>query len=210
MKTICIVGTGGFAREVLCLLDALDRYEDMDAFLEPDSIWEEKWKGKTIMGKRVMPMSYAQPDQHQISIGIASGEIRRKTLDQLPEHIEHISLIHPSAQVSRWVRLGEGSIVTAGCILTSEIEIGNFAHLNLNTTVGHNSTIGDFFTTAPGVNISGNCSIASNVYMGAGSGTKQGITICENVIIGMGAMVVSDIQEPGTYIGIPAKRMIKG
>lgn len=191
-------------------MDDLNQYDQVAAFLEPDLSWEEKWKDKMIMGKKVLPMSFADADLHRISIGIASNEIRQRTVNQLPADIEYISILHPNAQISRWVTLGKGTIIAAGCILTSEIEMGDFVQLNLGTTVGHNCTIGDFFTTAPSVNISGNCNIASNVYMGAGAGTKQGISICSHVIIGMGAMVIADINEPGTYIGIPAKKMSKG
>jgi sugar O-acyltransferase (sialic acid O-acetyltransferase NeuD family) len=155
-------------------------------------------------------MSEADSRKHQITIGIASNAIRQKSLSQLPLDIEYISLIHPSVQISKWVNVGRGAVITAGCILTCAIEIGEFVQLNVNTTICHDCTIGDFFTTAPAVNINGNCTIASDVYFGCGSATKQGISICSNVIVGMGAMVIKDITEPGTYIGIPAKKLLKG
>lgn len=209
MKSICIVGTGGFGREVLSLINDLGRYDEVEAFLEPDHIWEEKWKDKMIMGKKVLPMSHADSGKHQITIGVASNAIRQKTLTQLPQDIEYISLIHPNVQISKWVTLGRGAVITAGCILTCAIEIGDFVQLNVNTTICHDCNIGDFFTTAPAVNINGNCIIASDVYFGCGSATKQGVSICSSVIIGMGAMVLRDITEPGTYIGIPAKKLLK-
>ena len=209
MKEICIVGTGGFGREVLSLLNDLDKYDNVAAFLEPDHIWEEKWKDKTLMGKQVLPMSFANEAKHQITIGVASNAIRRKTLEQLPAGIEYISLIHPSVQISRWVEVGRGAIITAGCILTCDIKLGDFVQLNVSTTICHDCRIGDFFTTAPGVHISGNVIIDDDVYFGTASATKQGISICKNVFIGMGAMVTRDITEPGTYIGVPAKKMMK-
>lgn len=206
-KSICIVGTGGFAREVLVLIDALGRYQEVEAFLEPDHIWERNWKDREIMGKKVLPLSFADQQKHMITIGIGNNETRKKTVTQLPTNIEYISLIHPNAEISRWVELELGAIVTAGCVLTCNIRIGGFSQLNLNTTIGHDCVIDDFFTTAPGVNISGNCTIGRDVYFGGGSSTRQGISICDNVIIGMGAVVVKDITEPGTYIGIPAKKL---
>ena len=44
---------------------------------------------------------------------------------------------------------------------------------------------------------------------GTSSSIKQGIPITNNVTIGMGAIVTKEIKEPGVYIGIPAKRLVK-
>ena len=79
----------------------------------------------------------------------------------------------------------------------------------MHTTVGHDCIIGDFFTTAPAVNISGSCKFGDNVYVGTNASVKNGITICDDVTIGMGGVVVKDILKPGTYIGNPAKLLIK-
>lgn len=206
MARTYIVGTGGFAREVLFLMDDLKMYDDFYGFIEPDYIWEEKWKDKIIMGKPVLPFSDVRHFD-KISIGVADSKIRKKTIEQLPQNVEYISLIHPNASVSRWAKIEEGCIITAGCIVTTQIELGVHAHLNLQTTIGHDCKIGDFFTTAPSVNISGICNIDNNVYFGTGAATKQGINICNDVIIGMGAMVTKNITEPGTYVGIPAKKL---
>ncbi len=154
MVKIYIVGTGGFAREVLFLMDQLMLFKDFYGFIEPDHIWEEKWKDKTIMDKPVLPFSIVKSTD-RIAIGVADAGIRRKTISQLPQNVEFISLVHPQASVSRWVQIGEGAIITAGCIITTQIEIGAHCQLNLQTTIGHDCKIGDFFTTTPAVNISG-------------------------------------------------------
>lgn len=205
MSKTYIVGTGGFAREVLFLMDELNLYNEFSGFIEPDLIWEEKWRDKSIMGKPVLPFSNVK-DFDRVSIGVADSKMRRKTITQLPSNIDYISLIHPKASVSKWATLGKGAIVTAGCIVTTQIQIADHCHLNLGTTIGHDCVIGEFFTSAPAVNISGICNIGDDVYFGTGAATKQGVTICNNVVIGMGAMVTKSISEPGTYIGIPAQK----
>jgi len=201
-----LAGTGGFAREVLYLMEDLNLYDNLNAFIEPDNIWEEKWKDKILMGKPVLPFSEVN-NGDSVSIGIGDAIIRKKTTTQLPEGLNYISLIHPSANVSRWTKIGNGCIITAGCIVTTQINIGDHCQLNLNTTIGHDCVIGDYFTTAPSVNISGICEIGNNVYFGTGAATRQGVKICDDVVIGMGAMVVKNIENPGTYIGIPAKKL---
>ena len=205
---IYIVGTGGFAREVLFLLDDLGRFGDVKAFLEPASIWEERFKESEIMEKKVLPMSDYRPSKGQVIIGVADAKIRKLSTEQLPVGTDYLTVVHPSACVSRWCKIGEGSVITAGCIVTTQVDLGVHCHLNLGTTIGHDTKVKSFFTTAPAVNISGVCNIHESVYFGTGAATRQGINICSDVTIGMGAMVVKDITEAGTYVGIPAKRIV--
>lgn len=205
--SIFIVGTGGFAREVLQLIDELGMYSKVRAFLEPDDIWEKSARGLNIMGIDVLPFSDYRPSNGVITLGIGDSKLREKSIGQLPTGTNYCSLIHPSARVSRWSKIGEGAIITAGCTVTTQIKIGLHCQLNLNTTIGHDCTIGDFFTTAPAVNISGACTFEEHVYFGTGAATRQGVSICKNVTIGMGAMVVKDVVESGVYIGIPAKKI---
>lgn len=209
MEKIFIVGTGGFAREVLFLIDQLGKFNNVEAFLELDHIWEERWKDKKIMDKPILPFSDFTANQGSITIGVGDPSIREKTVKQLPKNTNYISLIHPNTNVSKWVKIGRGCIISAGSIVTTQIEIGDFCQLNLSTTIGHDCKIEAFYTTAPGVNISGNCTFGKRVYFGTGSATKQGVSICNDVTIGMGAMVVSNISEKGIYIGIPAKKLLQ-
>jgi UDP-3-O-[3-hydroxymyristoyl] glucosamine N-acyltransferase len=103
--------------------------------------------------------------------------------------------------------IGEGSIICPNTILTTNIKIGNHTHLNLGSTIGHDTITGDFFTTAPGVKISGNCIIGDRVYFGTNSSVRERITICDDVTIGLNGGVVKNINEPGTYVGVPVKKI---
>jgi sugar O-acyltransferase (sialic acid O-acetyltransferase NeuD family) len=208
-KQILIAGTGGFSKEVLCLITDLGRYDDVLGFIEPDFILEKNNLPKEILGKPVLPYSIVDASKHIVSIAIGNSIIREKVITQLPKGTEFITLIHPTAVISKWVTLGEGAIICAGTIITCDINVGKHVQLNLNTTIGHDCEIGDFFTTAPNVNISGNCSFENHVYFGTSSSIKQGISIVENVTIGMGAIVTKNITESGVYVGIPAKLLIK-
>jgi len=205
---ICIFGIGGFGREVLCCLkDIFDiskkNIKDYVTFMVDDEYYHEK----SIMDIKVIPTSKFNPSNEKVFIAVGDPLKRLLITQKLPKETKYATIIHPSAIVSEWVQIDEGSIVTAGTIITCNIKIGKHAHLNLHTTIGHDCVIGDFFTTAPGANISGSCIIGNNVYIGTNASIKNGISICDNVIIGMGSVVVKNIIEPGTYVGIPAKKI---
>ncbi|WP_224994857.1 hypothetical protein [Cesiribacter sp. SM1] len=115
-------------------------------------------------------------------------------------------MIHPSVSALRWTTVGEGSIVCAGTILTCNIKIGKHAHLNLHTTIGHNCVIGEYFTSAPGVHVSGNCTFGNEVSIGTGASVREKLSICSGATIGMGAVLVKNIEEPGVYVWNPARK----
>ncbi len=80
-------------------------------------------------------------------------------------------------------------------------------HLNLQTTIGHDCEIGNYFTTAPGAKISGNCKIYDLVYVGTNASIKEKLTIHSLTTIGSNATVVKNIEESGTYVGVPVKKI---
>lgn len=210
---ICIIGAGGFAKEVLCCLqDILGDYQRPTSmyacFLVADKDFDA-YENKDISGTYVIPQSSFDPTVHKAIVGVGEPALRKKIVNDLPIETQFVTLIHPSVVMSSSVEIGEGSIVTAGCILTCDIKIGKHAHLNLHSTIGHDCLIGDYFTTTPASNISGNCTIGNCVYFGTNASVRQGITICDDVTVGMGGVVVKNITEPGIYAGNPVKKLSK-
>jgi sugar O-acyltransferase (sialic acid O-acetyltransferase NeuD family) len=194
-----IIGAGGFGREVYWSLSMMERVNTV--FFVDDEYWDNS-------DEKILPLSLFDTNKYEIVVAIADSMHRQRIVESLPKKTKFFTHIHPTAQIhGDDVKIGEGSIICAGTILTTNIKIGKHAHLNLITTIGHDCVIGDYFTTAPGVQISGNETIGNRVYFGTRSCIKQKLTICDDVIIGMNAGVVKNITEPGTYIGTPAKKI---
>jgi sugar O-acyltransferase (sialic acid O-acetyltransferase NeuD family) len=205
---IAIFGTGGFAREVLCLIYDVKGISPEALTKEVVFVSNDAHDPKEIYGFKVIPESEFDPSQYQATIGIGDGNVRKKLSGVLKEKFPSIRfpvLVHPSVVVSPWVEIGEGGIICAGTILTCGIKIGKQVQFNLDCTVGHDCVIGDYVTTAPGVKISGNCELADFVYLGTNASLKQGVKISEKIVVGMAASVVGNLEVEGTYIGIPAK-----
>ena len=201
--SVAIFGTGGFAREVACVLHDLGRGDRIAAFHEPDAVYQPR----ELLGVPVRPQSAFEPGRHRAVIGIGNPNVREKVVGELPPETVFDTLVHPAAVVSQWVEIGDGTIVCAGAVLTCQIEIGKHCHFNLNATVGHDCVFGDFCTIAPGTNISGNVTLGTRVDVGTQAAFRQNLRVCDDVVIGMGAVVLKDIVEPGTYIGVPARKV---
>jgi sugar O-acyltransferase (sialic acid O-acetyltransferase NeuD family) len=191
-----LIGAGGFAREIKAHIGDLT----IKCFID-DLFWEEN-------NEFIFPLSQFNPHEYEVIVAIGDPKDRYDMIQRLPKETQYFSFIHPSAQIlGNDIKIGKGSIVCAGCILTTNITIGDHAHLNLQTTIGHDCEIGDYFTTAPGAKISGNCKIYDCVYIGTNASIKQKISIHSFATIGLNAGVTKHIEDSGTYIGTPAKKI---
>jgi sugar O-acyltransferase (sialic acid O-acetyltransferase NeuD family) len=120
-----------------------------------------------------------------------------------------VSLVHPRVAVSPWVFAGEGCVVAAGAVLTTNIELGRHVHINVCCSVSHDAIIGDFSTLSPGVHLSGWVTMGRRVFVGTGAVMRNGtpgrpLTIGDDVVIGAGACVVADVPAGTTVAGVPA------
>lgn len=193
-----IIGSGGFGNEVYWSLSSKERSDCV--FFVDDNYYNKQYK--------TYPLSEFEPTKYEVVVAIADSSVRERIVKSLPDTTNFFTHIHPSAIIlGDDVEIGEGSIICAGSIITTNVKIGKHSHLNLITTIGHDCSIGDYFTTAPGVQISGNEKIGDRVYFGTRSCIKQKLTVCDDVIIGMNAGVVNSIFESGTYVGTPAKKI---
>ena len=96
-------------------------------------------------------------------------------------------------------------MVCAGCQITTDIEIGDHAHVNLGCTIGHDTKLVAFVTLNPGVNLSGNVTLAEGVEVGTGSILIPKVDVGAWSIIGAGSVVTSSLQANVTAVGAPAK-----
>lgn len=195
-----IIGAGGFAKEVYWSLNPIERNDTV--FFVDDIYWDGT-------DEKILPLSLFESEKYEVVVAIADSKHRERIINRLPKNTKYFTHIHPSAQIhGEDVTIGGGSIICAGTIITTNVKIGKHSHINLITTIGHDCVIGDYFTTAPGVQISGNETIGDRVYFGTRSCIKQKLNVCNDVIIGMNAGVIKNITESGTYVGTPAKKVL--
>jgi sugar O-acyltransferase (sialic acid O-acetyltransferase NeuD family) len=194
-----IIGFGGFAREVEMLLLDNNPKEIINFFVDDE-----------YANEIAKPISSINIYEYEVVIAIADGLTRKRIVESLPKETNFFNAIHKSVQIlDSNIQISEGAIICSSCILTTGVKIGKHAQLNLQTTIGHGTNIGDYFTTAPGVKISGDCKIGNNVYFGSNSVIKEKIKVCDNVKIGALGCVLKDILTSGTYVGIPVSKILK-
>ncbi|NQX84819.1 MAG: acetyltransferase [Flavobacteriaceae bacterium] len=184
IKKLCIVGVGGFAREVLLIAIELFKleginYSENTFFLVKDEDWSEEF----IMGVPQLKESDFDPSLFEVIVAVGDPILRKKIVEKMPKNTCYTTLVHPNANVSDFVTIGEGVIITSGVKVTCNIVIGKHAQLNLNTIIGHDCDIGDYVTASPSVSVSGNCKIGERVFIGTGAVLREGLEIVNKVLL---------------------------
>lgn len=209
MRSIFVVGAGGLAKEVAQLILQINAvtprwefggYVDLHVGEMVDLPW-----GK-LVGDDDWLISRSTPTD--VAIGVGSPVLRRRISEKfrgIPE-MRFPNLIHPSAHVDPdVVSMGVGNVVTRGCAFTCDIALGDFNVFNLNVTIGHDCVIGSYNVVNPGCNVSGGVELGDCILLGTGASIIEQKKIASETVIGAGAVVVRDIDEPGTWVGVPAK-----
>ncbi len=207
MKSIVVVGAGGFGREVIEIFkdqNKLEKKWNILGFIDKN----KKLYGKNINNFQVLGGLDWFIKNNDVGCVCAIGEpdAKRRTILKLKSmNVKFYNAIHPSVIMSEFVKLGEGIIICAGSILTVNIDIGNHVIININTTIGHDTIIGDYCSIMPTVKINGNNHLHEGTYIGTGATFIQQVSVGAGSTIGAGAVVVKDVPKNVVAVGIPAK-----
>lgn len=209
MKDIVIIGAGGFGREVEWLIERINKINkewNILGFVD-DNIEKNMSVGNSKVIYNINDLININRELNVV-IAIGNAKIRKLLFDKLKNNINinFPNLIDPSVIVEN-INIGKGNIICAGTIITVNVKIKDFTIINLDCTIGHDDIINEFVTIYPSVNVSGNVEIGEGTEVGTGTQIIQGKTICNNCVIGAGAVVVKNIEEEGTYVGVPARKL---
>jgi sugar O-acyltransferase (sialic acid O-acetyltransferase NeuD family) len=207
-QPLVIFGSGGFAREVHQVIEAMNRLEhrfDVLGYLDSNvSSHGIRLQEHAVLGDESWLSGH--PDV-AVAIGVGSPAARRKISMAVRRQGANpfATLVHPNAWMGQRVTIGEGTVVCAGTNVTCDVEIGAHVILNLNCTVGHDARIGPYANVNPGVNISGAVEVGEGCDLGTGATVIQGKSIGAWSVVGAGAVVVRDIPADVTAVGAPAR-----
>ena len=206
---IAIFGASGFSHEVadICIASG---YKNI--------ILIDKQAGLNINSKfKVLGESYVESlsaDGYQFIVGIGDNRIRKNIFYKYG-NLPYTNVIHPTASFGvgqrEFIEKRVGNIVAAGVRFTNGTKVGNFGIYNLNSTIGHDCVIEDYVNICPGVNISGNITILKESFIGTNACIINGksmtcrITVGEDATVAAGAVVIRDVPNGVTVMGVPAK-----
>lgn len=199
-ENVVIIGASGHGKVIADII--LKSGDNIVGFLDDNPNLGKSFIGYPVLGKVSDASNY---QEHKYVIAIGNADIREKIANKLD--VNWYTAIHPTAVISGiGVEIGEGTVVMANAVINSDAKIGKHCIINTGAIVEHDNYLGEFVHVAVGTKLAGNVTVGKKTWIGMGTKVIQGKTICEEIMIGAGAVVIEDIQEKGTYIGVPAKK----
>ncbi len=203
---LVVLGAGGFARNVLDVVEAANRAGGCFRLL---GLLDRADELSPVLARRGCRLLGSESALELLDacylIAIANPSVRRR-LDEYATGLDRCAAVavHPAATVSAHTRLGPGTVITAGARLASDVAVGRHVHANLNATAGHDARLGDYVTLHPQAAVSGNVRLGAGVTIGSGAVVLPGVHIGAGATVGAGAVVTRDVPRGETVVGVPA------
>jgi len=205
MKNILFIyGNGGLGKEVYDIAIRTDKYDSVyfinDFINDNNSVFDFSYVIPNFLGL----------NNCEFSVAIGELATRRKIFKRLYDHnCVLATLIDPSAVVSPFSEIGQGSTICPFVMIGPNVEIKQCCLINVNSVIGHDIKIDENTIVSASASIGGSSKIGKNVYIGMGAIVKELLTVGDNSVLGMGSVLHNNLDSNLLAMGNPARPMRK-
>lgn len=214
-RPLLLVGAGGFARETLELVHAINAVApawNVAGALDDDVSLHGTGIGTaTVLG----PAAAVHDHPHALVVACVASPadpLRRLALvarlGLAPER--YATLVHPAAVVPRSAVIGPGCVLHATTVLTANVRLGAHVALMPGVVLTHDDVVEDGATFGAGARLAGRVTVGRGAYIGAGALVREDVTIGAGATVGMGAVVTRSPGAGEVWAGVPARRLRAG
>lgn len=210
MQDLIIVGASGFGRELLAMIDRINREKptwNLLGFID-DNL--NALDGFDLNVKVLGTIRDWKPIGEELyGLAIAEPRAKEKVVPMLKARgIQFATLIDPTVSIGSRSKLGEGVVSFGETGISVDVTIGDFVFFNALCGIGHDVVIGDYCTFGPKVCISGATKMGKCVNVGALASTYPGIEVGDYATIGMNSAAIRKVKANTTVLGVPAKAIL--
>ena len=208
LRDLIILGSGGYAQELLWIVDDLNAIRPTWNFLGFVDPAAPSKKGLIYYDRPILGGWDDVPHQRKdiyFACGIGAPQIRKKECQEA-ERLGYRSatLVHPSVIIARHVEVGEGTVVGAGCVLAPYARIGRYCVINFQVAIGYNSSMGNYCVVSPGAQILGAAILGDEVFIGANATVYLGTRVGAGALVGANSFLLTNLAPGRSAIGVPA------
>ncbi|WP_375422879.1 acetyltransferase [uncultured Friedmanniella sp.] len=205
-ESVILVAASGLAREVIEALEAGCDLKVVGLVDDDPRIHGNNVGGYPVLGGLEVVQDHPEA---QVLICAGRGSVRRALAERLERAGVHedrwARALDPSVRVPGSCRVGPGTIVLAGSVLTSDVTLGRHVVVMPRSTLTHDDQIGNYATLCAGVSLGGSVQVGPEAYLGMNSSVREGLTLGAGSMLGMGAALLRDLPAGQTWAGVPAR-----
>jgi len=202
---VVIVGAGGHGKVVLDILRLRGQHRVI-GFLDGDvSLEGQIVCGLPVLGS-VNSLSKFKSKIKGAIVAIGDNRARLTYARKLSDAgISLISAIHPAAVVGAGAVIGANVVLAAGAVIGADANVGDSSIVNTTAVVDHECVLAQGVHICPGALLAGRVRVEVGAFVGLGAKVIQCLTVGAWSIVGAGAVVLKDISEGSTAVGVPAR-----
>lgn len=210
IQDLLIIGAGGDGRNIADLVASINTKErkwNLLGYLDDDPLKQDsKVNDVPVLGTLRDVVRY-DGCFFVTTFGSPKNNFSKKRIiDDLRIPMDRFAtLIHPGAAVSPYAKIGRDTIIYVGTYVGTNTFIGDHVKILANCDISHDDVIYDFTTIAHSVSVSGEVTIKEGCYLGSNSSVRERLDIGEWSLIGLGAVIVSDVPPYSIIVGNPGR-----
>ena len=207
---IILIGAGGHCSACIDVIEVTNDFEIVGIIDVEEKIGQYVL-GYPIIGQDKDLVKFARKDVwFLITLGHTGNSTLTKKIFTLLENVNAniATVISKSAVVSKYSKIGRGTIIMNHVNIGPNTKIGYNCIINTNANIDHGTIIGNHNHISTHATINGSCVLEDEVFIGSNTTIFQGITIIKTVIVGAGSVVSKSLTEIGIYYGNPLVKKI--
>lgn len=206
VRDIIIFGAGGLGREIydtILTLNSIAPQFNVIGYVDEAKECGELVNGVPVLGG-VSVLRMLSKDIG-IVLGMANPEVRKRIYNEYKTDFIFPCIVHPTATVSSFAKLGRGVLIQAGCVVAANAVLGDCVMMNAHSGVGHDAHIGNCCSIMSFCDLAGCSELGDLCFVGTGAKVIPSLSIASESYICAGSVVFKSVVEKSKLIGNPAK-----
>ena len=202
MKKLALIGSKEFAQQIRHFADYAGGFETVGYF---DDFCK---KGEIVSDLPILG-GYSDIENEYnkgtfdcvfLAAGYNNFQFRESAFMGLKGKVPFATIIDPTAEICRGVKIGEGVYIGRNTIVDDDAVIDDNVFVHRNCLIGHDSHLHSHSYISGLDHMAGFCEIGERTFIGLSCCIADHISICSDVWIGIGCIVARNIKKPGKYM----------